>query len=133
MTAKVGRAVGLTWGGVAIGGLQSKTMKLNGAPIDVSNDDSDGLRELLIAGGEAVLDTKSIDLSLSGVVVDETLREDWMNGDTAKTLQVTFASGATLSGTFCMTDYSEKMAYKEAITVDVTFQSSGAWTYTPAA
>lgn len=124
MTAYVGRALTITWGGVTIGGIQTKTIKLNGQAIDITSDDAAGYRTFL-----ATRDVRSVDLTLSGVGVNSNLQSDWQAGNTEKTLIITWPDGTVLSGTFEMQAWSAKGEHKSAITFDVEFASSGAWTW----
>ena len=51
MPGFVGRKIIFTWGGQQIDGVREKSAALNGEPIDVTADESDGWRELLAKSG----------------------------------------------------------------------------------
>ena len=127
MSAGVGRNVVLTWDGNNLGGAREKSFTFNGEAIDISDDYSQGWRELLEHAGEY-----SINLSVSGVTRSDTLRAAWFAEDLQETMVVTFPGGDSFSGTFHLASYSETGNYKEAITYEAEFQSTGVVTYTPA-
>jgi len=124
MTGYLGRAITITWGGVPIGGITTKTIKLNGQAVDITNDDAAGYRTFL-----ATRDVRSIDLALSGIAVNSNLKNDWQAGNTEKTLAVNWPDGTVLSGIFELQSYSEKGEHKGAAAYDAEFASSGAWTW----
>ena len=129
-----GRSITFTWGddgasppvAQEIAGVREKGISLNGEAIDVSADDSNGWRELLSVSAE-----DQVDLSLSGVTRDETLKTDWFAGNRTQAVTITYPSGGVLSGNFYMTSLSETGAYNDATTFDMELQSTGAVTYTP--
>jgi predicted secreted protein len=127
MTAGVGRKLILTWGGTAIAGAKEKSLTINGEPIDISSDDDNGWRTLLAEPGQ-----KQIDLKLSGVTKDRKLLADWFAGTTTKAVEITYQDGAKIAGNFFLSEYSEKGAFKDAVSFDATLMSTGEATYTPA-
>lgn len=128
MAEEVGRDVSVTWGGVAIEGLREKGLTCNGEPIDVTNDDDNGYRRLMTA-------TKrdEVNVSLSGVTRNKTLKNDWMAGgaNRQKAVVITWPDGAVLSMTANLVNWNETLPYEDAITFSVELRSSGAWVYTP--
>ena len=127
MVKYLGRAATLTWGGAAIAGVQEKSIAINGEPIDVSDDDSAGYRELLADHGE-----KSVDVSLSGLTDGTVLKEAMVNGDEVKALVLTWPDGSTLTGDFMIASYSETGNYKGASTFEAELQSTGAFVFAAA-
>jgi predicted secreted protein len=99
MAASAGRQITLFWGeespAVEIQGLREKGIELNGEPIDVTSDDDNGWRTLLTVPAE-----NQINISLSGVSKDDTLKTDWFAGNRTKEATITFADGGTMVGTF---------------------------------
>lgn len=131
MSAIAGRTVGLYWNDVLVAGVREKGLSLSGEPIDITNDDSDGWRQLLDAAG-----VNGAELSVSGVCVNDTLRADWFSGASSigqrmQTLELRFPDNGEVSGTFYLQDYSETGAHDDAVTFEATFVSSGTITYTP--
>jgi predicted secreted protein len=116
----------MTWGGTSVGGMTTKTLKLNGKAIDITNDDSAGIRNFI---GGSKYDVKSVDITLTGFVVDQRLITDWQNGTFEKTLAITFEDARVLSGTFELQSIVRKHDHKAAIQIDAEFVSSGTWTW----
>lgn len=132
MVANVGRAVTFLWGDASpqeeILGVREKGIKLNGEPVDVTSDDSDGWRELLTVAAE-----NQVDVSLQGVTKDATLRAAWF-GDRTAAVTLTYPdAGGTITGTFYLASYNETATYNDAIAFEAELQSSGVVTYTPGA
>lgn len=128
MSAAVGRDVTVTWKGSAILGLREKKINHNDEPIDITTSEDAGVQVLLNASGQ-----DSIELSLTGVTKDDVLKTDWFSGGSARqgALVVTYPNGATLSGTFQISNFKEGVPYKEAITFETTMKSTGAFVFTP--
>jgi predicted secreted protein len=131
MPANVGRTIIFTWKATPIGGIREKGLALNGEPINITSDDDDGWRQLL----EDAIAENQVNLSLSGVAKDERLMEDWFTGPAARvgTGTLTWPSGAALTGTFLLANYTSTGPYNDAETFQAELQSSGEVTYTPAA
>lgn len=113
---------------VTIAGVKSKGWKWQGEPIDVTDDDLSGVRELLSTlGGE------SIEFSVEGFANTTTLRDVAATRATSKMLtdmSIERVGGTfSLTGNFLMTNYEEKADTKGAIEFSCTFISSGNWTY----
>ena len=133
-----GRIIKVVWNSHTLI-LQQKDMKLNGAPIDIT-DDSDN-------GWVTYLDdvaTKSVEISVSGVMKNADIPTDWFGAGNGKTVSAsttlsyvgsgtpTTGTDAAISGTFVLQDYSEGMPHDGAITFSATLASSGTVTYTAA-
>lgn len=138
MPANVGRTSILYWGNEspqpAVAGVRELGFNVNGDAVDVTNNDSAGWRTLLDAAG-----VNGIDIPISGVLLNDTLRADAINGATigsglrlqAGTLQR--ADGSMLTGNWYLQGYSETGPHDGEITFQATLMSSGPITYTPAA
>lgn len=126
MAASKGRNLGFEWGGVSILGVREKGIALNGEPVDVTSDEDGGKRTLLDVSAE-----DQVDITVSGVTKDEILKENWFDGDRTKELEITFPNGSTLTGQFFLASYSETAPYNDAVTFEATFNSTGAFTFTP--
>lgn len=124
--AMTGRSVLLTWNSAAIAGVREKSVALNGTPIDVTADDDAGWRKLLTASGE-----DHVDIDLSGVTKSQILKSDFFAGTRTRTISLTYPSGGVLTGSFYLASYSEKGPFKDAVTFDAKFQSTGPITWTP--
>lgn len=137
MAANVGRNLLVKKGGTVIAGIRSKSISINGSPIDITTDDDLGYRTLLEEAGE-----KSIDISFDGIVKDATLRDIVLGGTTSQyltdiTVEYPIRSGETtadtIAGDFFLTNVDETGTYNDSITFSAALQSSGQWTYTKGA
>lgn len=122
-----GKAIALAWGGASVGGVREKGIALNGEPVDITDDDSSGWRELLDVAGQ-----NQVDLSISGLTKNDLLKQDWFAGDRTKPVTVTYPDGGVLAGTFYLASYTDTGPYNDATTFEAELQSTGAVTYTPA-
>ena len=129
MAASAGRDITATWGGTSLGGVRETGITMNGDAIDITDNDSNGFRELL-----ADTARNELNISISGVSKANTLAADIFgsNADRTQTLVVTYANGDTLSATFWLASYTETGAYEDATTFAAEFQSSGTITFTAA-
>lgn len=130
MAAAIGRKLIVKRDGQVIAGLRSRTMTLNGEPVDVTTDDNDGAQTLLPEAGQV-----SFNISFSGVMKDDTLLEAHQAMGAAavfEDLEIEFPSGATLTGSFFFSSLTVTGEYNDAITIEGEFQSSGLTTFTPA-
>jgi predicted secreted protein len=130
MPASIGRTAILSWNSsnTAILGIREKSFALAGEPIDVTSDEDDGWRQLLTVPSQ-----QQIDVSVSGVTKDDTLRTAWFSGDYVANVIFYLSDNSTISGTFFLASYTETMPYNEAITFEATLQSTGTVIYTPGA
>ena len=137
MPANVGRTITLYWGPQspqhAVAGIREKSVTLAGDPVDITNDDSSGWRELLDAP-----QISQVEISCSGVLLNDTLRADWFNGHAAtgsrlQNAAFEYSDGGEIAGNFYMSEYSETGNHDGEITFEATFMSSGAITYTAGA
>jgi predicted secreted protein len=120
-----GRTVAVTWNSAALA-CREKGVTVNGEPLDVSDDSSAGWRVLDTELGE-----QSVNVSVSGLTKAHTLRHGI---GTQATLTVTYPTGqGSFTGTFQLASYSEGAPYKESVTFDAEFQSTGVVTFTPPA
>lgn len=128
MAKETGRNLIIQKNAVTIAGVKSKGWKWQGEPVDVTDDDLSGVRELLSTlGGE------SIEVSLEGFANTATLRDIAATRATTKMLtdiSIERVGGTfSLTGNFLMTNYEEKGEVKGAIEFSCTLISSGNWAY----
>lgn len=124
-----GRKFLIKKGSAVIASVRSKTVTINGEPIDVTNDDDDGYRRLLDDPA-----TRSVDISVEGLMDADTLRAAALGVGTLKLtdISVEWPDGATMTGDFFLTNVEETGAHNDAAQFSASFQSSGQWTYTAA-
>lgn len=132
MAKSAGRNSVLRKDGTAIAGARVSGVTMDAAPIDITDNDSNGLTELM--SGE--VSTRQLAFSVEGVEEDQVLRD--IAFDPTANLLLTditflFDNGDSLAGSFFMSNYAENNPYEEATTFTAQFSSSGAWTWTPAA
>jgi len=130
MAKAAGRLAQVLKNAVVIGGVRVSNFKANATPIDVTDNDSLGLIEVLADYAD-----KQISFEVSGVAKDAVLRTIAFSPTASHLIEdMTFKfadalTGAeTIAGDFFMTDYEEGNDYKEATTFSASFTSSGAWT-----
>ena len=115
---------------VLIGGVRVTNISIDSTPIDVTDNDSAGLQELLPESSMRVLS-----FDIEGVYKDPVLRDIALDPDASQLLtDMTFKVGDalaavdTIGGSFFMLNYKEGNDYKEAVTFSASFTSSGEWT-----
>lgn len=128
-----GRAVRVLRGGVVIAGVRTKSISIAGSPIDVTNDDDDGVRKLMDQPGQV-----DVSITVSGVAVGNGLRAEAIS--TTDRVQPTnfqfqgFEGSPDnthgFSGEFFLASYTETGEYQGAVTFESEFQSAGPVTYT---
>lgn len=137
MTANVGRTITVYWGTEspqpAVAGIREKSITLSGEAVDITNDDSNGWRQLLDAA-----QVNGVEMSASGVLLNDTLRADWFAGASTpgSRMQPTtfeYPDGGTVTGTFYLQEYSETGNHDGEITFEATWMSNGVVAYAPAA
>lgn len=130
MAADIGRDAVLKKNAVAIAGVTQTGLSVNNEPVDITSNDSAGYRTILGTSG-----TESIDISVEGVYTDDVLRDVAFGTGSKLLTDITFAfaNGDTLSGDFFLATFEETNPTAEATTFSASFQSSGAYTFTPSA
>lgn len=118
-----GRKVSISIGGVVVATARTKSFTVTNSTINVSADDDEGIQKLLEEFGE-----KAAELSVDGMRLkaDTTLLDLALNATSTQAEMVMTVDGAyTLTGTFNQTNYSESMAYNDAVTFSSAYSSSG--------
>lgn len=111
---------------VICAGITSKEITFNGEAIDISDDDSDGWRELHTEPGEL-----SLDISFEGLEKDSVLRTTAATANRMLTaVTVVFPDLGEYEGNFYLGSYKVKGEKNEAITFSAEIQSSGKIEYT---
>jgi predicted secreted protein len=127
--AFVGRTVVLEVAGAQIAGARTKSFTIGNEPVDITSDDDSGFRTLLSVAG-----TKTLDMSVEGVTKDGSLIA-LASGSSGliEDVEMTFPGIGVVAGDFFVASVELGAAYNEASTFSASFQSSGSYTFTPAA
>jgi len=125
MAKHLGREVIFKRGGEPIANLRTKSLSVNREAVDVTDDDSDGWREILGTPGQI-----EVDWSVSGVLANDSLRAEALTSGGIDADEVEYPDGGTLSGDFFLASYSETHEYNDAATFEAELQSSGEISYT---
>jgi predicted secreted protein len=127
MAGGIGRKFILEFNGVPIAGVRTKGFTVNGAEIDVTDDDSNGYRELLSEAAEI-----SIDMPIDGLMKDDTLLIASLEHDNRiQPLTLVDPQGGIISGNFYFQNFTVGLSYKEYSTFSTSLLSSGVVTFTP--
>lgn len=110
--------------------VNTKTVKINNTPVDVTGDTDAGFITMLSRPG-----TKSIACDVSGFSTDETLRDAAVTGtDLLDTYTIEYLDAATgqtavyaITGQFFLSDFSETGASDGGLEFTASLQSSGAF------
>ena len=124
----LGRQVVLTVSGASIAGVQTKGLTCNNEPVDVTDDDSLGWREVMAVAG-----LKTVELPVSGVLKNLELLEAFFNsagGSQVYAITVTYPDGSVAAGNFFLASINETGESNGAKTFDSTWQSTGEVTFT---
>lgn len=130
MAANPGRELVIKKNSVAIAGVQTKSVSVDGSPIDITSDDDSGWRTLMEEPG-----MRAVDMSIEGVTKDAVLRAAIFDGTSLLLTDVTldYPNGDALSGNFYLANLEENGTHNDAVKFSGSLQSSGEITYTPAA
>lgn len=130
MAFQNGRTVKVYQGDVSTGtlvaGARTKSLTINNEPVDVTTDDASGFRTLLAEPG-----TKSVDMSVEGLIFDDALLSIAANGSALLAEHTFDIEGiGEIAGDFFMNSFESAAEYNGSITFTSSLQSSGAFTYT---
>ncbi len=132
MAANSGRAFTISKGGTVLAGLRQNSVAVDNSPVNVTDKSDSGYRTLGAFAGE-----RTLDISASGVVKSAELRSVALGTESGLLLTditIEYDNPAdSVSGDFYLQGFTEDGSHDGEATFDGTLQSSGAWTYTPAA
>jgi predicted secreted protein len=132
----VGREFEVKKNNTVIAGVRTRGFSWSGEAVDITTGEDNGKRTLDDLTGQ-----ETLTITCDGVTKGDVLRSAALGSGGKKLTDITFegpipsggASGMEISGDFVLTSYEETGAQNDAYTFSVTFESSGAWTYTAAA
>lgn len=112
-----------------VGGVRTNGATINNEPVDITNADSAGFRELLPDGG-----VQSMSMNVEGIVVDNNAFEDMLDQAKDRTLvyyQFGFGNGGKVKALFAIGSFQVTGEYNGAQTFSAQMESSGPLTITP--
>ena len=125
MSAVVGRKILIKKDGTVLAGVRTKSVAINREPIDITNDDDLGWRNILAEPGE-----RQIDFTVSGIVVNDVLRDaSFEDPAVLEDLTFEYDDGAKIEGDFFLASYTENGEYNDALSFDATFHNAGVVQY----
>lgn len=127
MAGTIGRKILLALSGQPVAGLRSKNPKFNKEPIDITDDNSEGWRELLAEPGQ-----RDVTIPVSGLMKDDFFMSEFFAGNVLRAVTLTYPDGGVISGDFFLATYSQTGEYNGAVTFDTELQSSGEVSYNSA-
>ena len=136
MAAKSGRKIRILRGDgaspevfTALSGAREDGITLNGELIDITDKQDGGWRTYLEEDGASPVESpyglQSMSISSSGVSVDATLINDWVNG-IARNYQIEIGDEGTFEGRFMIASLEKSGAHNGEATYSLTLESSGA-------
>lgn len=129
--ASSGRSFTVSRASTVIAGLRENSVSFDGSPVDITSKGDSGFRTFASFAG-----AKSFDISASGVLDDAVFQNVIADEDSNLLLTdvtIEFADGATISGDIYFASTTFAGAHDGENTYDMSLQSSGEWSYTPAA
>lgn len=139
MTAQKGRLFGIEIDNgsgtfILIGAAKSVEIAINNEPVDITNNDSEGIRELLGDAG-----TQSVSVTISGVYLDadangqRRLEALAFNREIVafKIIQPGTVTGGKYGGNFMVASLTKKGESAASMSYEAKLESSGEVTFTP--
>lgn len=113
-----------------VAGIRTKSFTIGNEPVDTTTDDSNAWRTLLAEPG-----SRTVDVTGSGVSEDNTFLSLVLAATGSVVLedmQLLFPNGDTLEMSMFVNSYAETGEFQDAVTFEISFQSSGTPTFTTA-
>lgn len=132
MAKQAGRNVLLKKGANTIAGLRTKTLAVNGQPIDVSDDGDSGFISYL----PGILVDRQLQYTGEGYEEDGVLRALSLGAEAGVFLTdvtLEYEDGGVISGNVVLTAYQETAEYKDGVKFNFTLSTDGPFDFTPAA
>jgi TP901-1 family phage major tail protein len=127
MAAARGRSFVVRRAGRNVAGVRTKSITINGSPIDITSDDDAGIRKLLDQPGQI-----DVAIAVSGVLLDDILAAEALEASDRVKLTQFLRSGSPdngFSGEFFLASYKENGEHQGAVLFEAEFQSAGAVTF----
>lgn len=127
MSAIKGRAVQVLRNSTLLAGVRTKSLKINGSPVDITTDDDSGWRAVLATPGQM-----EVEITVAGILTgDQLVSEALSTTDRTQTTSFTMPGWAgspdhsTISGDFFLSALTVGAEYQGAATFEATFVSNG--------
>jgi len=119
----LGREIPVTIDGTLVGVARTKSMTINNEPVNVTSDGDDGIQRILSTAGE-----KSVEASVTFMFDsnDESLIDTALSSDCIVPISFDFGTYQR-EGDFFIASVGTTMEYNDAVSIDVSLQSSGAF------
>ena len=119
----LGREIPVTIDGTLVGVARTKSMTINNEPVNVTSDGDDGIQRILSTAGE-----KSVEASVTFMFDsnDESLIDTALTSDCIVPISFDFGTYQR-EGDFFIASVGTTMEYNDAVSIDVSLQSSGAF------
>lgn len=124
MSKIVGRNCTISVDGTVVAGAKTKSMKINNAPIDITDDDASGFQTLL----ETDVAMSSIDISVEGLLTDSQLLEKAFQRNLPVDVVVLLPGFSDVSFRALLTGLDLGFPHDNAVTFSASLKSSGAFT-----
>lgn len=126
MAGANGRALTISWDGVTLVGVRTKSYTITNDYVDVTTDDDDGWRTLLADPG-----LRSLEVTVGGISSDQVLIAEVMKANiTGEPLLIDLpTTTGTLTGTFLCSSFEQSGEHDGAVEFSATFMSNGVVTY----
>jgi TP901-1 family phage major tail protein len=115
-----------------IASVRTKSLTINGSPIDITNDDDAAVRKLLNEPGQI-----DVSISVEGILKDELLIQEALSAvDRVQATEFGWPGSVTpgkLAGDFALTSFGVSAEYQGPATFSATFESAGVVAFTAAA
>lgn len=133
MSALAGRAITIERdsgsGPERVAAARAKTFTFGAETIDITSDDDEGFRTLLLTA----VAQRQIDVAIEGILKDDELLEVAASaaGIVSGVYTVNIPGIGTVVGTFAFSDFELGAPYNDATSFSATMRSSGEFTVTP--
>ena len=126
MAGANGRALTISWDGVTLVGVRTKSYTITNDYVDVTTDDDDGWRTLLADPG-----LRSLEVTVGGISSDQVLIAEVMKANiTGEPLLIDLpTTTGRLTGTFLCSSFEQSGEHDGAVEFSATFMSNGVVTY----
>lgn len=128
-TGLVNRNISITAGGATLNGVITRDFTITNSAIDVTDDQSNGYRELLASGG-----LKQLDLAISGTVKDYELAATMFASSQEVAVSVDLGDGTTTESNLAFNAFLSELSFggdaNERVEYNATLLSSGTITWT---